>query len=331
MTTLGVDDESTAVGLGWRVVVEGEVAEAIVDVGTAQESSTEQYVGIRPDHDVRPGLDQLLGERGLLGVRTRLGLGTPVHVDDHGVGRPPHLLDLTDELGGIDGRGHPWLCSGGGPRTHQVVGDDLRRRDDGDALPIDGHPVGREGLRGVVADPDDRVLVLRRDGEVLRKPLGPAVEAVVVGLRGQGDGGALERGDRRSGSIEDVLLVLRFGTRAVGHGRLEVHHAQVGSREQVRNGGAECGGGVLGQALADRSREVHVPGEAQADRLPVALPVRIEGRVLREAFCRGDVVRGCGRRRRRTRTAGEEDQVDQQEEDQDPADGELAPPAHDPA
>ena len=51
-------------------------------------------MGVGAHHDVGAGVDELLGERLLLGVGAGLGLGAPVHVNDHRVGRLAHLLDL---------------------------------------------------------------------------------------------------------------------------------------------------------------------------------------------------------------------------------------------
>ena len=167
VAALGGDDERAAVGLGSGVVVEGEVAQAVVDVGPAEVAATEQDVGARADDDVGPRLDELLRQWLLLGVRAGLGLGAPVHVDDHGVRRAPHLLDLAHQLGRVDRRGHAGLGRRRRPRADQVVGDHLRRRDDRHALAVDRHPVGREGLRRGVADADDRVAGLRGDRQVL--------------------------------------------------------------------------------------------------------------------------------------------------------------------
>ena len=54
------DDERAAVGLGRGVVVEGEVAQAVVDVGPAEVAAAEEDVGAGADHDVGPRLDELL-------------------------------------------------------------------------------------------------------------------------------------------------------------------------------------------------------------------------------------------------------------------------------
>ena len=56
VATRGGDDERTAGVLGRRVVVEGEVAQPVVDVGRAEVAATEQDVGVRSDDDVGAGL-----------------------------------------------------------------------------------------------------------------------------------------------------------------------------------------------------------------------------------------------------------------------------------
>ena len=146
VATPGGQDEDAAVGLGRGVVVEGKVAQAVVDVGLAEVAAAEEDVGARADRHVGPRLDELLRQRLLLRAGTGLRLGAPVHVDDHGVGRAPRLLDLADELGRIDRRSDARLGGRGRPRVDQVVGDHLRRRDDRDPLAVDGDPVRGESL-----------------------------------------------------------------------------------------------------------------------------------------------------------------------------------------
>ena len=185
------DDEGAAVGLGGRVVVEGEVAQAVVDVGTAEIAAAQEDVGAGADHDVGPRLDQLLGQRFLLGVRAGLRLGAPVHVDDHGVRRLPRLLDRAAPAG-----------SGRSPRPRRV-GSTWRSRcvtrlsamtwvaaKMATRCPLIGDPVGREGLRRGVADAEDGILAWWRSSG-LRQSLRPAVHAVVVGLGGDRHRGAL--------------------------------------------------------------------------------------------------------------------------------------------
>ena len=117
---------------------------------------------------------------------------------------------------------------------------------------------------------------------------GAAVHAVIVGLGGHGDRGALEGRDGRGRRVEDVRLALGLGARPVGHRGLEVDHAELGPGEELRDGRAEGRRGVLGQVGADGAREVDVAAEAERDGLAVAGPVRVERGVLRE------VLRGGG-------------------------------------
>jgi hypothetical protein len=288
-------------------------------------------VGARADDHIGPGLDQLLCQRLLLGVRAGLRLRAPVHVHDHGVSRAPHLLDLAHELRRVNGRGNARLGRRGRPRVDQVVGDHLRRRDDRHPLSADRHPVGGEGLCRRAADADDGEAGLGGDGQVLRQALRPTVHTVVVGLGGHGDRGALESRDGRRGCVEDVRLALRFRARPVGHRCLDVHHLELGSVEELGDARAEGRRRVLGQALAHIAREVHVAPEAEGDGLPVAGPVRVERRVLREVLGGDDSMVGRDGLGRRARTAREEREIDQQEEDEGAAHCELAAPAHDPS
>ena len=147
---------------------------------------------------------------------------------------------------------------------------------------VDRRRVRREGLRGVLADAEDGVARLCPVGQRRLQTRRAAVLAVVVGLGDQGDSGALERAERRGRRVEDVLLGLGVGTGPVGEGRLEVDHGEVDPRQELR---ARVGPRRVGGSSASRSpkvgagREVDVAAEGERDRLPVALPVRIEPRV----------------------------------------------------
>ena len=87
-----------------------------------------------------------------------------------------------------------------------------------------------------------------------------------------------------SGHVPSVTAVSRFTM------------LQLRPGEELGDGGAEGGGGVLGQVLADDTGEVDVAAEAERDGLAVALPVGVERRVLREVLGGDDGV--VGRRRR---------------------------------
>ena len=332
VTADGGEDQRAARCLRRGVVVEGEVAQAVVDVCAAEVAAAQEHVGVGSYNDVRSRLDQLLGQRLLLGVRTGLGLGAPVDVDDHRVGRAPDLLHLAYQRGRVDRRSDAPLCRRGGPGADEIAFNDLRSGDDRDPLSVDGDPVRRERLRRVVADADDGEGGLRGDRQILREPLGPAIEAVVVRLGYDVDARALERGDRGWRSVEGVLLVLGLGADVVvGEHGLEVHHAQLCARQQLRDRCSERRRGVLGQAAADDAGEVHVTAEREGDRFAASFPVWIERGVLGE----GLIDRRMGGRRRGSRclsrSAGEEHEEDQQEEDQGAAGGELAPASADPA
>src|ERR1700733_12250003 len=56
------DDEGPAGVLRWGVVVEGEIAQSVVDEGRPEIARTEQDVRMRAHDDVRPGLDEKLGQ-----------------------------------------------------------------------------------------------------------------------------------------------------------------------------------------------------------------------------------------------------------------------------
>ena len=125
-------------------------------------------MGIGADHDVGTGLHELLRQRPLLGVRAGLRLGAPVDVDDHCVGTAAHLLDLADQLGRVDGGGDAALAIAVAVQVEtRLSAMTWVAAMIGDALPVDGDPVGGEGLCRVAADPDDRVAGLRGDGQVL--------------------------------------------------------------------------------------------------------------------------------------------------------------------
>ena len=92
-------------------VVEGEVAQSVVDVGATEVPTAGEHVRSRAHHDVGAGLDQLLGQRLLLRVGTGHRFGPPVQVDDDRVRGTPRRLDSLDQLGRVDGRGHPALVT----------------------------------------------------------------------------------------------------------------------------------------------------------------------------------------------------------------------------
>ncbi len=244
------DDERTAGVLGRRVVVEGEVAEAIVDVGRAQVAASEQHVGVGAHHDVCAGLHQHLGQRLLQRVGARIELGAPVEVDDHGVGRLARRLHRGDEVVHVVGGRQAGLRRGRRPRRLQVGVDDLGRRDDRDALSVDRRGVGGVGLRRVLADAEDRVTRLGPGGERRLQAGRAAVLSVVVGFGDQRHAGALERGHHGRRRVEDVLLRLRVRAGAVGQRRLVVDHRQVGTREQLGHRRPQGVGRVGGQPVA---------------------------------------------------------------------------------
>src|SRR6185437_7105508 len=155
----GGDDEGPALVLRRCVVVEGEVAEAVVDVGRAEVATAEEDVGVGADDGVGAGAD---------------------------------LLHLGHQGGDVVGGGQPGLGGGGRPRRGQVGVDDLGGHHDGDALPLDGGLVRGEGLCDVLADPHDGEPGLCADGDGLLEAGGAAVHAVVVGLGDQVDPGVLQ-------------------------------------------------------------------------------------------------------------------------------------------
>ena len=110
------------------------------------------------DDDVRARVHEQLGERLLDRVGAGVELDAPVQEDDHRVVDAASRADGVDELLGLVRRGESRLRRRRGPRRDQVVVDDLGRRDDPEALPVDDRLVRGEGLRGVGADPDDAVV-----------------------------------------------------------------------------------------------------------------------------------------------------------------------------
>ena len=272
------DDQRAAGVLGGRVVVEGEVAEAVVDIGRAEVAAAEQDVRMRAHNDVGARLHQHLGQWLLQGVGARIELGAPVQVDDHGVSGLARRLHGGNEVVHVVGRSKPGLGGGRRPGRLQVGVDDLGGGDDGDVLAVNGGRVRGECLRRVLADAEDVVARLGPRGEGHLQSGRPAVLAVVVGLRDQRHAGALEgaHGGRRRG--EDVLLVLRLRAGAVRQRGLEVHHGEVDPRKEGRYGRPQGIGRVGGQPIPEvgPGREVHVPAEGEGDGLAVAVPVRIE-------------------------------------------------------
>ena len=101
----GRDHQRPAGVLGRRVVVEGEVAQAVVDVGRAEVAAAEQDVGMRADDDVGARLHQHLGQRLLQGVGAGIELGAPVEVDDDRVGRLARRLHRRHEVVHVVGGG----------------------------------------------------------------------------------------------------------------------------------------------------------------------------------------------------------------------------------
>ena len=104
----------------------------------------------------------------------------------------------------------------------------------GDLLPVDHRGVRREGLGGVLADADHRIGRLRPGGEGHLQPGLTAVLAVVVGLGDEGDAGRLEGGQGGRRGVEVVGLGLGVGTGPVGHGGLEIDHAEVAPDSRLR-------------------------------------------------------------------------------------------------
>ncbi len=233
------------------------------------------------DHDVGAGPHQFGGERLLERIRTRIELDAPVEEDDHRVGVPAGRLDGVHEVGDVVGRGQTGLGGRRRPGRLQVAVDDLGGGDDCDPLSVDHRRERREGLGRVLSDPEDGVPGAPPGGDRHLQAGLSAVLAVVVGLGHERGPRRLEGVERRGGCVEVVGLRLRVRAGAVGHGRLEVDHREIGTGQQLRHSGAERRRRVGGQAVAERAPrgEVDVAAEGEGDRLSVALPVRLQPRV----------------------------------------------------
>src|SRR5690625_3421901 len=98
-TVLEGEGEHSGLGGGAAEVVEGEVAQAVVDVGVAEVAARREHVGVAADDGVGAGVDEGLGEAG--GVRNGavLPLQAPMQVCDDGVGLLGGLGDRFDEPG----------------------------------------------------------------------------------------------------------------------------------------------------------------------------------------------------------------------------------------
>ncbi len=181
----------------------------------------------------------------------------------------PGRLDRGQEGGLLVGRGHAGLVVAGGPGGGEAAVEDLGGADHGDALALDRDQVGPVGLVGVAADPDDRELGRLGRGQRVAQADQAEVLAVVVGHGGDVDAGRLEGGQGRRRGPEGEVLGGRGA--ALGDGRLEVDHGQVGPAEHARDR-AEGGGRVGGQPGLDRALEVDVAAEGEGDRLAGRLP-----------------------------------------------------------
>ncbi len=274
----GGDHQRAALVGGGRGVVEGEVPQAVVDIGGAEVAASQQHVGVAADDDVGPGLHQHVGQGLLQGVRAGVELHAPVEEDDHGVVDLAGGLHRRHQVGDVVGGGQPGLGGGGRPGGLEVGVDHLGGGDDADLLPVEGGLVGGEGLGGVLADAEDGVAGLGAGGQRHLQALRSAVLPVVVGLGDQAHPGRLQGGEGGGRGVEVVGLGLGRRAGAVGEGRLEVDHREVHPGQQLRDPGTEGGGRVGGQAVAEGAarRQVHIPAEGERHRLPVALPLRVE-------------------------------------------------------
>ena len=200
-------------------------------------------------------------------------------------------LDRGQQGGLLVGRGHAGLVLAGGPGGGQAAVEDLGGADHGDALALDRDQVGPVGLVGVAADPDHRELGRLGRGQGVAQADQAEVLAVVVGHGGHVDAGRLEGGQGRRRGPEGEVLGGRGA--ALGDGRLEIYHGQVGPLEHVGDR-AEGGGRVGRQPGLDRALEVDVAAEGQGDRLAGRLP-GVAGLLGRGGGRPGGRRRGGGR------------------------------------
>ena len=143
-----------------------------------------------------------------------------------------------------------------------------------------------------------------------------AVHRMVVGIAGHRDAGLLQRGERRRWGEEDVRLGLRLRARSGRQGRLEVDHAQLGSREQGRDGRAQGSGRFSVQAAPTVPSKCTSPPKARVTGLPLPFQSGLSGEWAGNAWvvC---AVTGAGGVAFLP-PPGEEDHVDQKQEDKDP-------------
>ena len=241
------------------------------------------------DDDVGSGPDQFGGQRLLQRVGAGIQLHAPVEEDDDGVVDLSGGLHGRHQVGHVVGRGQAGLGGGGRPGRLQVGVDDLGGGDDTDALAVNGDLVGREGLGHVLADPEDRVVRLGPGRQRHLQPGLATVLPVVVGLGGEVDTGGPEGGQGGGGGVEVVRLGLWIRAGPVGHRRLQIDHAEVHPSQEVGDPGAQGGGGIGGQSVAQGAprREIDIAPEGQGHRLAVTLPLGIQSRVGHSGRGRG--------------------------------------------
>ena len=211
------------------LVVEDEVAEAVVDERSAQMSGPLEHVRVRADDDVGAGGREDPGELLLAGRRASHVLDAPVEVDDDRVDLRSPRLDRCDHavLARLFGRGEAALDVGGRPGVDVLGVEDVGGAEDRDPLALHVHSIWRVRLGRVRADADDGELLRGPSGQRVGEPLGPVVLAVVVGLRRHVDAAGSQRVERGRGRPE--VEVLRLDDATLGDGRLEVDHGDVGA------------------------------------------------------------------------------------------------------